>query len=520
MRRTRYLPLLSAPVFFLPASAQEPVWSPDVATIIYDHCSSCHHQGGIGPFSLMSYTDAVANGNAIAQAVQSRHMPPWPADPEYRSYADQNALTQAEIDAITSWVGFGVPYGDPELEPDPPVYDPSGSLLDTIHHVVAIDPYTLQFNTDEYRWFTLPTNFPDTVFVNGIEVMPGLSAYVHHADISYDATGTSAALDALDPLPGFNSSTGSPYYSYYMNAWQPGGDPLRYPPNWGIPIPPGADLVLEIHYGPGGQGQTDSTRMNLRFVTAPGPVRKVRVGWTLYDSPPVLLDGPLMIPAYTIKTFHQQYTLPNDRSYLSICPHMHQLGKSYKVWAEIPGGGTIPLVNIPQWEFHWQMYYTFQQVQVLPAGTVLRSEGVYDNTIFNPHNPNTPPQNVYHGPTTTDEMFLCYFIWANSQPGDEHIILDSTLVVSGPDEALWDDAFTVFPNPTLGMIHLSVPAHVTGPARFLVRDATGRLMVDGMLHRTPEEQLFRSDLGHLQPGVYTIELRSGRWRQIRRVSRW
>lgn len=514
------LPLLLAIASVPSAAAQEPVWSPDVASIIYTKCAHCHHDGGIGPFSLMSYSDVVAQGNAVAHAVQTRHMPPWPADPAYRSYAYQNALTQEEIDAIVDWVNFGVPLGDLDLEPAPPVFGPEGSLLDTIHHVVAIEPYTLQFNTDEYRWFVLPTNFPDTVFVNGLEVIPGLKAVVHHADISYDATGISAALDAQDPLPGFNSSTGSPYYSYYMNAWQPGGNPLNYPPDWGIPIPPGADLVLEIHYGPGAQGQTDSTRMNLRFVTAPGPVRRVRVGWTLHDSPPVLIDGPLMIPANTIRTFHQVFTLPNDRSYLSICPHMHQLGKSYKVWAVVPGGDTIPLVNIPQWMFHWQLYYTFQQVQVLPAGTVLMSEGVYDNTIFNPYNPNMPPQHVYHGPTTADEMFLCYFIWANSKPGDEHIVLDSTLVTQLPEASLGMAALALFPNPTLGMVHFAVPGHVGPRVHGVVRDGTGRVVLETTLHRAHDEHFFRQDLEQLAPGIYTVELAKGEWRGAGRVVRW
>ncbi|HMQ76774.1 MAG TPA: T9SS type A sorting domain-containing protein [Flavobacteriales bacterium] len=510
-------PLLFAGVI---GNAQDPVWSPDVANIIYTRCTSCHHDGGIGPFPLMSYSDVVDNGNVVAQAVTSRHMPPWPADPAYRHFAGENVLTQAEIDAVVDWVAFGAPFGDPLLEPDPPVFAPGGSLLDTIHHVVAIEPYTLQYSSDEYRWFAIPTNFPDTVYVNGIEVMPGLDAIVHHADISYDATGASAALDAQDPLPGFNSSTGSPTYSYYMNAWQPGGNPLRYPPDWGIPIPPGADLVIEIHYGPGGAGLTDSTVMNLRFATGSGPVRPVHVGWTLNDSPPVLIDGPLEIPANTVRTFHQVRTLPNDRSYLSICPHMHRLGKSYKVWAVIPGGDTIPLVDIPQWNFHWQMYYTFQHVQVLPAGTVLMSEGVYDNTIFNPDNPNNPPQNVYRGPTTEDEMFLCYFIWADHRPGDEHILMDSTLLVGTGDRMAAPSGPTVFPNPTSGMVHITFPTGSPAPTGLRVMDACGRLVRSTTLRTGSGELVLRVDLGDLPPGLYVLELSRERQRWLERVVRW
>ena len=42
---------------------------------------------------------------------------------------------------------------------------------------------------------------------------------------------------------------------------------------------------------------------------------------------------------------------------------------------------------------------------------------VYDNTVWNPLNPNDPPIEVGYGSLTTDEMFLVYFIWADHQPG-------------------------------------------------------------------------------------------------------
>jgi hypothetical protein len=257
--------------------------------------------------------------------------------------------------------------------------------------------------------------------------------------------------------------------------------------------------------------------MNLRFVTAPGPVRPVRVGWMLNHGN--MVNGPLFIPANTEQTFNHQLTLSNDRSLLSICPHMHQLGKSFEVWAEIPGGEVIPLVNIPQWDFHWQLYYTFQHVQVLPAGTVIKSEGVYDNTIFNPWNPNVPPQNVSAGGSTTDEMFLCYFIWSNSQPGDELILMDSTLMTSTPELPAAEVSLRVFPNPTTGMVHFSVPEEVGAALQYVVRDGIGRMVMAGTLHKGSGELLFREDLGHLAPGMYWVELRSTHWQRAVRVLR-
>jgi len=32
-------------------------YADDIAQIIFDNCTSCHHNGGIEPFSLMPYAD-------------------------------------------------------------------------------------------------------------------------------------------------------------------------------------------------------------------------------------------------------------------------------------------------------------------------------------------------------------------------------------------------------------------------------------------------------------------------------
>ncbi len=151
--------------------------------------------------------------------------------------------------------------------------------------------------------------------------------------------------------------------------------------------------------------------MNLQFLKEEGNARGVNVGWLLGQSAPILVDGPLFIPANETVTFHQELgPIPEALFLVSICPHMHFLGKSYKVWYETAAGDSIPLIDIPHWDFHWLKYYTYPMVEVIPQGATIKSEGVYDNTSANHDNPNDPPIDVSVGPKTTDEMFLCYFI--------------------------------------------------------------------------------------------------------------
>ena len=482
--------------------AQDPIWSPDVANIVYTHCSSCHHDGAVAPFSLMSYSDVVSNSAQIPNAVQTRHMPPWPADPAYRHFANENVLTQGEIDALVDFVNSGAPFGDPTLEPSAPVFLPSGSTLSSIDMTLAIPPYTLQYNYDEIRWYTFQNTSSTPIYINKMEVVPGLDAFVHHVDIAYDATNQSLSNDQADPQPGFNSSTGWPNYTQYMNAWQPGGDVLDYPSGWGIEIPPGADFVMEVHYGPGGAGQTDSTLINIEFAPA-GGLRPIQVGWSLGQSLPTLLDGPFWLPPNQISTFHQAYTLPNDRSYLAVCPHMHWLGKSYKIWAITPSNDSIPIIDIPQWDFHWQRYYYFQQIQVLPAGTTIYSEVSYDNTIQNPHNPNVPPIGVGLGSgTTNDEMILTFFIWADYQPGDEDIIIDNSLIASVHAPDPWKDQWSIAPNPTHSFVQVNW-SEAMDVDRIEILDLRGKTVLQESVSRTKASGF---NLADMPAGCYFMRL--------------
>lgn len=496
----------------LKSSAQVTDWSTQVASIIYNNCSSCHHQGGMGPFPLMSYEDAVNNAFSIQNAVNAGIMPPWPADPDYRHFAYEAVLDDDEINAINQWVNDGMPLGDSSLAPLPPVFADNGSLLQTIDFTVAIEPYTLQYNTDEYRWFVVSNPYTDTIYINQIEVFSGLDSIVHHADISYDITGSSLQYDLLDPLPGFNGNTGYPTYSYYMNAWQPGGNIVTYPENWGIAVPPSADFVLEIHYGPGAQGLVDSTIMNLRFVTNVAAVRPIHVQWILYDSAPCLIDGPLVIPANTVQTFHQKSSpMPVDRSLISICPHQHHLGKSYRVWFETTDGDSVPLIDIPQWSFYWQKYYTFQQVQKIPQGARIKSEAVFDNTVNNPDNPSNPPVDVEKGSTTMDEMLLTYIIYADYEPGDENMILDTTLLPTGTSPIVTRNkaAWKVYPNPFTDQIHFVTSSKPEHNIHFILTDVLGRIIAE---KNYDPLSFFTYHTPLLPPGIYSYRIEvDGKW---------
>lgn len=496
------LPVVFLLLTWVDAWCQVPTWSEDIAPLIYNNCSHCHHPGQVAPFSLLSYADATENALSIYTAMYTGHMPPWPADPDYRSFVGETVVTDEEVAQVLGWLEAGMPYGDPALEPEAPQFEPTGTLLENVDFIAAIEPYTLQTDAEEYRWFVVPTDFAETKYIQAIEVVAGLPEAVHHADIHIDTSGISAAHDAADPLPGFNGETGMLNSTQYINAWQPGAGPARFPDDWGIALPPGADLVIEIHYGPGYAESIDETFMRLEFVDDIAAVRPVRVGWLMSSGH--MTNGPLVIPPNEVSTFYQEATpFWSDKSLIAICPHMHLLGKSYKVWMETLEGESIPLIDIPEWNFHWQFYYTFEHVQPMPSGAALKSVVEYDNTAQNPFNPFSPPQTVSDGPLTVDEMILCYFIYADYQPGDEDISLGPAL---GLDETKQGLALEVFPNPASEVLSVRLPSEVRD-GLLTVHDVTGKSLFAG---RTSGD--FSLDVSAWATGTYTVDFIADRTR--------
>ncbi len=398
---------------------QLPTWSDGVGKIIYENCTSCHRTGGIGPFPLENFQQASPMASAIAAAVGSNSMPPWTPDPNYTNFVHERVMTQADIDALTDWAANGAPEGDPSEAPHPPTYA-TGSQIGTPDLTLTIPTYTVSSNQDEYRNFELSSGLAQAVYANAVEVIPGNSAIVHHVLVFSDSTN-----NPINPtsMGGTGSAASELIYGY-----TPGAQPYHTPGGTGFRLPANTRIILQVHYAPGSAGQSDATTVN--FKTELTPQREVQVDAILNHGN--MTNGPLFIPANQIETFNQQFTVPGNFTLLYAFPHMHLLGKSIHSWGNLPiTGDTVRLINIPEWDFHWQDNFVFQNAIPVPVGTVLRSEAVYDNTVNNPENPSNPPQDVSAGEGTFDEMMLVFFAYMNYQNGDEFLIVDDRILAKG-----------------------------------------------------------------------------------------
>lgn len=518
MKQILFLLTVWTVLFDSNAIGQNASWNDNVACILYTRCTSCHHDGGIAPFPLMTYDDASAAAYGMQQSVNSGSMPPWPPDESYRSFAHERVLTQEEIDIINDWVDNGMPVGA-GVPPMPPVYQ-AGEEMVNPDLVLTMPSYTINtLGNDVYRCFVLPTGLNEDVYIREIEVVPGNNEAVHHALIYQDNTGVPQQLDANDPGPGYTSfgGTGSTQ-SKLIGAWTPGQGLKVYPAGMGVPVPAGANIIIQVHYPTTANGQTDQTKINIKYTTQQMRSISIAAALSYFD----LNEGPLVIPANTQPTFTCDYTLPQQGNItvLDVFPHMHLLGKSIKVWATTPLGAEIPIVDIPEWDFHWQGFYDFRQPLTLPGGSTLSSSATYDNTTGNPNNPNNPPQTVTGGEATDEEMMLVYFSYLLSQPGDEDIVIDTSTVVQTHNNCDYQSAVdieetegsmkhSVYPNPSNGLLHFQLNG--MGQATLTVFDATGRIVHSSVLHNAP------TDISRLPNGVYHAEIETDMGKSVHRI---
>jgi hypothetical protein len=435
-----------------------PTWESDIACIVHSHCGSCHRSGGIAPFGLSTYSQVKKQGIGVSLAVQSNHMPPWPAGEGQPHLAQSTALSAQEKQMLVDWVSQGMPAGDTTLAPPAPLPS-SGFSIAQPDFVLTIPTYTVPAaSSDIYRCFAVsnPTAFAQTLL--GLEVVPGNRQIVHHVLVFYDPTGTPLQLDAADPAPGYASfgGTGSAQ-SKLIGAWVPGQEAYFTPPTTGFSVQGQGCYVLQVHYPQSASGQQDST--SLRIKLSPTPQRPLFIQSPL-NHQQSLTNGPLVIPANQVKTFRALYTLPAPVTLFGATPHAHLVCTSLSAWAELPNGDSVPLIHIPKWDFHWQMTYPFKQAIVLPTGTKLRGKGTYDNTFNNPRNPNFPPQTVVAGEGTSDEMMLFYFHYSPRQAGDVGWVLDTAdhrthhlncIPLSLGQEEAEGLAWSLAPNPSSGM---------------------------------------------------------------------
>lgn len=359
-------------------------------------------------------------------------MPPWGASPTYGKFSNNHSLDDHQIAAIAAWVNAGTPRGNSAKAPLPRKFPSDWEIgqPDATFTTPAFDvPAEGKLR---YRYARIKTSFAEDRWVEAMQIRSTAAETVHHVLIFLENVRPSQRGTKRPWRPPFNPisllqgadpkdwpqwiarysdliqrdlmvGTAGGMDGYFMTS-SSGNIPMIYPEGRAKLLPAGATLVFQIHYTPSGKPQTSETTLALRFAKQP-PREAV-------DTGAVAAVTFIIPPGAANYTTEATTRFQRDAMLLSLNPHMHVRGKSFRYVAEYPDGRKEILLDVPRFDFNWQLDYIFADPLRLPRGTVLRSIATYDNSPNNPANPD-PKKEVYFGIQTEDEMLIGYFtaVW-------------------------------------------------------------------------------------------------------------
>ncbi len=269
-----------------------PVFSKDVAPILYRHCATCHRPGDIAPMPLLTYEQVRPWAKSIREKVSLGQMPPWHATQPRGTFLNDRRLTDAEKDTLIRWAKDGAPQGDPKDLPPTPTFTEGWEIGAPDVILSMAKSYEVPpSGTINYQYFTVPTNFNEDKWVQAIEVRPGTRSVVHHVLVFLREPGAQPRqnafvqvtppikAEALRPHDPTDSQSGTRPNALTLAATTaPGTNAMTFRPGTAIRIKAGAVLVFQIHYTANGKVARDTTsasqknRPARKFGTAPSSI--------------------------------------------------------------------------------------------------------------------------------------------------------------------------------------------------------------------------------------------------------
>lgn len=378
-----------------------------ISRIIQAHCVECHRSGGVAPFSLETYQDVIAHAGMIGTVVPAGQMPPWSAAPPkagaHSPWANDRRMPAADKKDLMAWLKGARPVGEATDAPLPRKFDPEWGIgkPDAVFGFDKPLPVKAE-GVMPYQTVMVETQLPEDKWVQAIEVKPGARAVVHHVLVFVSEPGKGRLGAAAEEHGGF------------FGAYVPGTAAMVYPEGYAKKLPKGAILRFQMHYTPNGTATEDLTRIGFQWAKTP-PQHEIKVAG--------ISSLRLSIPPGAENHKEQgEIPVPMDVQVMAFMPHMHVRAKACRYELITPDGKRETLLDVPRYDFNWQLTYRLATPRTIPAGSKVEFAAWYDNSAKNPYNPD-PTKTVHWGPQTFDEMLLGYV---------EYVADEGSLRRSGP----------------------------------------------------------------------------------------
>ena len=315
---------------------------------------------------------------------------------------------------------------------------------------------------DDYRCQVHEVDDPegDGTWIRGYEFRPDVTTVVHHS-IIYLAPDT--ALDEINERSGADGRPGWTCFGTSnlrsdgvrnMGGWAPGQAPTVYPDGYGLFIPPGHVIINQTHYHFDHEAPADGSQIILDEATPAQQVGITAIAGSSYLTPAEIPCTPeeqavadereATIEGYRnlcnrsemLKEIAEKYDqfasfIPNGLilscggtvddyddldgtighsscdmnarnpgTIYTVLGHMHEFGHAYKMTLNPDTPEEKVLLDIPNWDFEWQLNYDLVEDIRIDRSDVIRFECWWDRTrVFMEE-----PRYITWNEGTVDEM--------------------------------------------------------------------------------------------------------------------
>ncbi|HVG73527.1 MAG TPA: hypothetical protein VM819_21620, partial [Vicinamibacterales bacterium] len=314
------------------AAAAAPTFYKDVLPVLQRNCQACHRPGEVAPMSLLTYEQTRPWARAIKNAVATKQMPPWFADPAYGHFANERRLSAREIAAIDAWVDAGAPAGNPSDAPAPLTFENGWNIKpDIVVEMPKAFPIPAA-GTINYKYVLVKGVFTEDLWVSAAEMRPGNSKVLHHGKVWVRPPGSKwmarATIGEAYERESHRAIMGD-------NMIEEGNDILgKFNPGLGAQrfdvdgaakfIPKGSDLVFELHYTTAGEPTSDASKLGLVLAKQAPKTRYY------FHAGPTAMN--LAIPASDANAeVVSEITFGEEARLVYAQPHMHLRGKDFEL---------------------------------------------------------------------------------------------------------------------------------------------------------------------------------------------
>jgi hypothetical protein len=316
-------------------------------------------------------------------------MPPWFASHEFGPFVNRRGLADEERITLSDWLATGTPLGDASKAPAAQEAPASEWQIAKPDLILQSNEFELPAKGDiPYKYTVLLHTFAEETWIQAAQITSSNPAALHHCNMAF-----------ANFTEGFKEEN-------FITGTVPGGEPMNLEDGIAFCIPKGSVLGLQIHFVSTGKPEKCRVSVGLRYprVEVQKRLRNIQLMDTRFAIPPGA-------PAHKVSTSR---ILESDIIGVGLFSHMHLRGKDMTFNAYPPSGKAETLLIIPNYNFSWQVPYRWETgKKTLPKGTRLECVAHYDNSSFNPYNPN-PLATVRDGPQTHQEMMYGFFFYTNA----------------------------------------------------------------------------------------------------------